>query len=390
MKVFKHLADLNKIVLSSSVAKVMRLFIKEDIYLISERENEAEDNGYYLFKYIRENYPQEKAYYLINKSSKSYRRVEKMGNVIQYNSLKHYIYYFLSKKHVSAFQFFGVPDSALIWFLESKGYFKKKRVFLQHGVTQSNLNFLEYNNTNYRIFICAAEPEYDYIKNQFGYPEKNVMYTGFSRYDGLHEKNTIKKQILLMPTWRQWLGMTNSANNKIQDEEVLLNSNYYKTYSSLLNSNNLDKLLKEKEYELLFYLHPEAQRFKEYFSTKSSKIKIISREEVVLQDLLKESEILITDYSSIGFEFGYMRKKMMYYQFDSKEYYENHFKKGYFDAELNGFGKVIKEEAELLENLFRLINDKEIESIYKERAKLFFPIYDKHNSKRIFEVIKNI
>ncbi|MGL4672697.1 CDP-glycerol glycerophosphotransferase family protein [Cetobacterium sp.] len=390
MNILKHLIDSCKIVSSYSIGKVLGIFLKEEIYLISEREKEAEDNGYYLFKYIRENHSEVKCYYLIDKSSKSYKRIEKYGNAIQYNSFKHYIYYFLSKKHISAFQFFGVPNNSMIWFLEDRGFFKKDRIFLQHGITKEDLPFLKYEKTNYNLFICGAEPEYQYIRDTFGYPLENVVYSGFSRYDGLHAMNSNKKQILLMPTWRTWLGMSNLGNDKRVDYEKLINSEYYKHYNSLINSSELESILKRAGYELLFYLHPEAQRFREYFSTKNENIKIISREDVFLQDLLKTSEILITDYSSVGFEFGYMRKKMIYYQFDSEEYYKNHFKKGYFDAESCGFGDVVKTESELLESIQKLLENREMEKKYLDRAEQFFPLYDTNNSARIYNAIKNL
>ncbi|MCQ9626459.1 CDP-glycerol glycerophosphotransferase family protein [Cetobacterium somerae] len=240
MRVVKHFVDLNKIILGYSCAKVIKYFVKNEIYLISERENEAEDNGYHLYKYIRENYPKEKAYYLVNKNSKGYKRVKELGNIIDYDSLKHYIYYFLSKKHISAFQFFGVPNSALIWFLESKGFFKKQRIFLQHGITKENISALKYENKKYDLFICGGKPEHNYIKEYFGYPEQSVIYTGFSRYDELHNRKKNKKQILLMPTWRQWLGMTNMGNDKNQDYKNLIKSDYYKSYMSFINSNELN------------------------------------------------------------------------------------------------------------------------------------------------------
>lgn len=390
MKILRRLNELNKIVIGYTLGKTMGLFTNGEVYLISERENEAEDNGYYLHKYIRENYPEAEAYYVINKKSPSYKRVKDLGNIVAYDSLKHHIYYFLSKKHISAFQFFGVPNNPLIWFLESKGFFKKKRIFLQHGITKELISSLKYSNTKYDMFICGAKPEYEYIKKHFQYPLKNVIYTGFSRYDGLHEDIKSKKQILLMPTWRQWLGMSGQVKNKNEDYLKLINSNYYKRYNSLINSLELEKILENENYELLFYLHPEAQRFREYFNSKNSRVRIVSREEGMLQDLIKESEVLITDYSSIAFDFAYMKKSILYYQFDSEEYYENHYARGYFDYERDGFGRVLTEELSLIESLKELVKSRKMNKVYEKRAKNFFQIYDTQNSKRIYENIKKI
>lgn len=390
MKILRYLNYFRRICEGYFISLVIKNFKKTDVYLISERENEAEDNGYHLFKYIRLNYPDVEVYYLINKNSKNYKKLKFLGNVIEFDSLKHYTYYFLSKKHISAFQFFGVPNNPLIWLLEEKSFFKKKRIFLQHGITKEYLSTLCHEKKGYDIFICGAKPEYEYIRNNFGYPLENVVYTGFSRYDSLHEKRILKKQIILIPTWRQWLGMTASVVDSKLDLEKLVVSNYYKTYNSLLNNSELIKILENNNYELLFYLHPEAQRFREYFKSKSRRIKIIAREEVELQELMKVSEILITDYSSVAFDFGYMKKPVLYYQFDSEEYYEKHYSRGYFDYSLHGFGPVMSTEINLLKHLEHYIKTKKIEDFYKERIKSFFELYDTNNSKRIFEAIKNI
>ena len=49
------------------------------------------------------------------------------------------------------------------------------------------------------------------------------------------------------------------------------------------------------------------------------------------------------DYSSIAFDFAYMKKPLIYYQFDQDKYYTNHFAKGYFDCERDGFGPQMSE-----------------------------------------------
>ena len=55
MRLKKHLVDLTKIIIGYTVANAMKIKKEnKDIWLISERRNEAEDNGYHLYKYIRE------------------------------------------------------------------------------------------------------------------------------------------------------------------------------------------------------------------------------------------------------------------------------------------------------------------------------------------------
>ena len=44
-----------------------------------------------------------------------------------------------------------------------------------------------YKSTKFDKFICGAKPEYEFIKNKFGYDDKRVKYLGFCRFDNLHK-----------------------------------------------------------------------------------------------------------------------------------------------------------------------------------------------------------
>ena len=52
------------------------------IYLISERGTDARDNGYHMFRYIRQNHPEDEAYYVITKDSADYPKVAELGKVV--------------------------------------------------------------------------------------------------------------------------------------------------------------------------------------------------------------------------------------------------------------------------------------------------------------------
>ena len=39
------------------------------------------------------------------------------------------------------------------------------RIFLQHGVIKDDLPFVYYKNARFRLFICSAKREFEYVKN---------------------------------------------------------------------------------------------------------------------------------------------------------------------------------------------------------------------------------
>lgn len=371
------------------ISMIYKLYIKctnKDIWLICEDKEEARDNGYHLFKYIRNNHPEIHAYYAINKKSCDFNKVKKYNNIIQYGSLKHWIFYIVADKNISS-QKAGNPNAPLFYFLHIYGIIKNKRIFLQHGITKDNAEWLYYKNTKFRIFVCGAKPEYEYIKKKFGYPEENVKYLGFTRFDELHNINVNKKQILLMPTWRSWLGReTNALNEKENFEDTL----YFKTYNSLINNKELIQYLEENDVNLYFYPHRNMQKFINSFTSKSKNIKILTKGDIDIQKLLKESALMITDYSSVYFDFAYMKKPVIYYQFDYDEYRKKQYQEGYFDYEKDGFGPVEYNEKDVVKQIKKYIDCEYNLGEYIYKTETFFELYDAKNCERTFEEIKKI
>ena len=108
-----------------------------------------------------------------------------------------------------------------------------------------------------------------------------------------------------------------------------------------------------------------------------------------VQQLLISSKLLITDYSSVFFDFAYMKKPSIYYQFDSNTFFAKHYKKGYFDYSENGFGDVALSVEELLLSLKGNIDLDFVPNMrYLERMNSFFELYDDCNCERIYQLIE--
>lgn len=355
---------------------------KKKLWLIVERGNDAKDNGYVFFKYINENDKINKQdndiRYIINRKSPDYEKVIKYGKVVKYGSLKHF--YLLNKaNYLLSTHSSTYIHQDLSKFL-SKGLirYKFKFIFLQHGITTAYLPQLFYPNINPDLFVCGGKNEYIYVKENFNHKENVVRYTGLARFDNLHDFRT-KNQILIMPTWRSYLSQYDEKRFKLSD--------YYNNYNSLLNDKRLIGILEEYNYELLFYPHYEMHKFIHLFKTSSERIKI-GNTNMDVQNMLKESKLLITDYSSVFFDFAYMFKPMIYYQFDKSEFIEKHYQKGYFDYDNMGFGVTVLTINELIKEIQNSIkNNCILEFKYTNRVKEFFLLNDSKNCERILKRI---
>lgn len=376
--------DVKAIVLFSLawlIASILKLKYK-DVWLLSERHGEACDNGYWMFKHIKENVPEQSVCYVIDKDAKDRERIKKYGSIVDFGSFRHYIIYLLASKHVSAHIDSDSPNSRVSNFLETHGLLKNKRVFLQHGITKDRISFGYYSVSRADLFVCAAKPEYEFCKKEFGYPEGAVKLLGFARFDGLGIIKP-KRQILLMPTWRVWLANVTERQFK--------ESTYFKTYQSLLYSSVLQELLIRTETQLVFYPHSDMQKFISLFKTICPNIKIANAGSYDVQTLLNESAVLITDYSSVAFDVAYMERPVVYYQFDYEEYRKAQHPEGYYSYEKDGFGVICKSEVDLINEILHCVqNEFKLMEKYQKRREHFFLLRDKKNCERIYVAIEEL
>lgn len=346
-----------------------------DIWLISERGTDARDNGYHFYKYLKQNHKEINVKYVISKQSTDSKKIDDL-DIVDYGSFKHNIYFLTSGYLISTHIMGYSPDTSLFWRLDKLGLLKLngKKIFLQHGIINNKVPSLEKNITKLDIFISGAKSEYNYLLKNFGYDKSVIKYTGLARYDKLI--NNEKKQILVMPTFRKWLNYSND----------FASTEYCEKWNSFLNNDRLIQYLEENDLVLYFYPHYEIQKYINNFKSKSKSIIIASFNDYDVQKLLIESQLLITDYSSVHFDFAYMRKHVIYYQFDRDRFWNEHYSKGYFDYEKDGFGPVCIEENDII----NVITNNEYNQKYVERINSFFEYNDSNNCKRIFEEIKKL
>ena len=359
------------------------LYCIKDIYIVCERGTDARDNGYHMFKYIVENHPDKKVYYVIDKRSADYPKVARLGKVINYKSWKHALYFVAAKTKIST-HVMGYAPGVPYYFGKIHRYIKfpGKHVFLQHGVIKDDLVSLHRHQARMDLFICGAKPEYEFVRDWFGHPDGVIRYTGLARYDNLHGHKT-KREILIMPTWRMYLSRMN--------KEEFRKSEYYIRWNEILQDPRISDILRKNDLKLVFYPHYEMQKFIDCFNYADENIVVANFGNFDVQQLLIDAKMLITDYSSVFFDFAYMKKPCAYFQFDRDEFFSKHYKKGYFDYLVNGFGPVALVIDELLEALKNAVDHDFVpETDYLKKMDMFFELHDNHNCERIYKAIEDL
>ena len=368
-------------------ALVLRLVTQGDIWLIVERVDNAEDNGWIFYQWLRKNRPEQPAYFALDKAAPAFDASD--SHILPWGGFRHYMYYLAARVHIRTMFVTPAPSLRVCSYVER--FFRKNlpQVYLRHGISTSGVEHHRYEVQRVRIFICGAKPEYDYISQNAGYPDGYVHYTGFARFDDLLEHQSDGRFVLIMPSWRRYIDLYTLT--KEQNEQRFLESAYYQHFNSLLNNTAIIDFLENAGYKVKFCIHAQFKKFLHLFSDIDPRIEIVD-DSVTIHDLLMATSLLITDYSSVLFDVAYMQKPMIFYQFDFEEFRQKHFSEGYFSYKRDAMGPVVENQDELFDAIKAFYNGKDIVNTeyYIERCNKFFPTHDNNNCERIYNAIRGI
>ena len=174
---------------------------------------------------------------------------------------------------------------------------------------------------------------------------------------------TGKKVILYAPTWR--------------DNQHVSGKGY--TYKTEVDFGKLRRELGE-DHVILFRAHYlVANSFD--FARYGDFVKDVSSYPDI-NDLYIASDMVVTDYSSVFFDYSILERPVIFYMYDLEEY----------AGELRGFylsldelpGPIVKDEDSLIKEI-RAADDWKPDESYKEFVKRFNPYEDGESSKRVLE-----
>lgn len=356
--------------------------IKErNVWLIDERESQsAEDNSYHLFRYLRETHADLPVYYILDKKSNDWSKVASLGNAVQLYSWKHLTLLRQARVLLATDSFKNLAGPfEVLPFLQHKTH----NVFLQHGIVA--LKDISYTKERFPYFnqvITTNDRERELFIGRYGYSPDEVTATGLARYDKLHTssgKKIGRKTILLLPTWRKW----------IRGKKQFFGSTFFSHWNSLLGDDKFCQMLEKNNITAYFYPHFKLDEFRQEFQPQSGNIEIIRADDVPLQDLIIECDMLLTDFSSVMWDFLYQNKPALCFMFDRDDMAKRH--NGPppldFDEELPApicyeVDKVVEKMALFIQNEFTILSE------HLALAETFFKYRDNENCLRIYESAK--
>jgi glycosyltransferase involved in cell wall biosynthesis/CDP-glycerol glycerophosphotransferase (TagB/SpsB family) len=362
-----------------------RAMKRRKIMLIHEKKcYRAADNGFAFFRYCMENAADQnlkrEIYYIIDKRSPHYGRLRQWDDrVIHYLSLRHMFYILVCSVIVSSesktHDYIRYISASILKPLIQK----KDHVYLKHGVFAiKRVAPAPFWGRKSVLMTAVSENEANIIRKYLRYERSRVAVTGSARFDYLSDQSDDRKEILLMPTIRIQLFYSG--------EEDFKNSDYYRVYSSLLQSEKLLFILKKYGYTLNFYMHPSFRQFEHLFKSDNDSVKIMYDDNAPIGDLLARCGMLITDYSSVAWDVLYMNKPILFFQFDTDLFLRT--SGSYMDLYKDLPGDRCETEEDLLVLIGEYAaNGLQIPARYAKIRESFFTYTDRGNCRRIAEEI---
>ena len=273
-----------------------------------------------------------------------------------------------------SFKWIFISATANFWFFNSRmpTWWKKNKntIYVQtwHGTPLKKLGFdmddfkipgmtrnqylseFKKESNRWDYLVAGNQFSENVFRHAFQFDHK-FLSTGYPRNDILIKQNTniyiraLKKRIIgndklkvitYAPTWR--------------DDKQLSFGKY--AFDMPFNIDNFLKVIPENVILLIrpHYLVQLNLDIKKY----NGRVKIDDSTD--MKDLYLISDLLITDYSSVMFDYAVLKRPMIFYAYDEK-HYENGLRGFYFDYWHELPGPIANNEAELLSDVKDVINN---------------------------------
>lgn len=230
---------------------------------------------------------------------------------------------------------------------------------------------------NYSLVPVSGDEVCFAYEEAFGLPKEKVKPLGVSRTDRYFRENARQNALL-----------------RIEESGILIDGRklilYAPTFRGNIKGARAPKMLDlellyerfSKDYLMVIRQHPFVKE-DIFIPSKYSDFAVFAKDEILTEDLLLAADILITDYSSIIFEYSLMQRPMFFFAYDLEEYYDE--RGFYYPYENFVPGPIVRTTEELVSELEHM-DRFDIEKLIRFRQK-YMSGCDGHSTKRILEEI---
>jgi len=367
-------------------------------WLLMDRDIAAQDNAEHLYRYLA---PQSSinAWFVLARDSPDWPRLEREGfRLISYGSDEHFVA-LLNCAHLSSSQ---ADDYVCRPFRKHVlGRPPWRFTFLQHGVIKDDISRW-LNSKDIALFVTSTPGEHESIvgdRTPYVFTSKEVKMTGLPRFDRLRELGAKvpaaeREYLLVCPTWRDWLNETKepgSHRRTVRDD--FLQTEYVRQWRAFLCDESLRALAEDEGLRIGFLPHPNIQPALHLIDLPAhvEPLEFTGRD---VQQLIADTALMVTDYSSMVFNAAYLDRPAVYFQFDADRVLGGgHIgRRGYYDYVRDGFGPVCASAEQAVAAVRRAVSGgrRSPAPEYAERIDRAFPVRDGRCCERTIAAVEEL
>jgi len=330
------------------------------------------------------------------KNSSNYKFLENNVNttVVEYNTKKHNKYLAQSKYWIFNFK------------VQEHIYPKKDQVFVQcwHGTPLKRLGYDLIHFDNVLNTVNGMKKRYEIEANKISYflsPSKTATekfvsawnLKEFGKEDIIVEEGYPRNDFLYNYTEEDVKAIKEKLGIQDCDKKIILYAPTYRgnqheagvgyVFKEEVDFERLQKELQDK-FIILFRPHYFIANVFDFEKYKGFVYNVADVDDV--NDLYIISDMLITDYSSVFFDYANLKRPIIFHMYDL-EHYRDESNGFYFDVDKELPGKITRTDDELIAEIYRLDSGFVYDEKYKEFNERFNYLDDGCASKRVVDKV---
>jgi CDP-glycerol glycerophosphotransferase (TagB/SpsB family) len=341
------------------------------------------DNAAALHQYLRHHHPEINVLWVIDRGSPDVERARAVGPILFRDDWRTYAHALLADVVAISHGIHDVPGGGSVL---SRSFL----VRLGHGITalkKTKARALHTDESANRVFdLVPVSSEFE-AKNKraWGIPDDRIVVTGVPRFDTLLAKQARTpadpRRILYMPTWR---------DSAARSARAFRESEYVQGILEFLGSARLRQVLDEYNATVDVVFHRLVLPYAVELFEELANPRVVPQTLSDPQDLFAPAGLLITDYSSVAWDFLYVDKPVVFYQFDRESFDSE--RGSYLDDDTSLPGPLCRSGGELVREVERYLNgemaaDPTLAQVRHQWDEQVFAYRDDRNCERVYRAI---